>query len=82
MKRSDFLRRMKGALGFDDCDHTQMKNGFDRFLKIYTDIKEKLNESGFGIDPEKDSTLEKGNHKQTYDVNICINYLKPYLIYE
>ncbi|XP_035715514.1 uncharacterized protein LOC118438837 [Folsomia candida] len=59
-KKMDFLRRMREKLRFNQCDDTQLKNGFDRFMKAYTDVKDKLQQSGFGVDPEKDETLNDG----------------------
>jgi hypothetical protein len=70
MKRMDFLRRMRDSLGYEDCEDKQLKKGFDRFLKAYTDTKDKLEQSGFGIDPEKDATLKKGN--LLLDCLLCI----------
>lgn len=61
-----FVRKMKAALKLE-CEDTQVKNGFDRLIKNYTDVKTKLNASGFGVDPEKDRTLnlESGWFKNT-----------------
>lgn len=42
-------------------DDTKMKNGFISFMRKFDEVRVKLNSSGFGIDPEKDATLQKGN---------------------
>lgn len=44
----------------EDCTDTQLKNGYSTFYSKYAGVKQKLNSSGFGIDPEKDATLNKG----------------------
>ncbi len=50
---------MKTKLGIT-CTKTQLKNGFQSFLKKYKDVKDKLNSSGFGVDPSIDKDLEEG----------------------
>jgi hypothetical protein len=42
------------------CDKKQLSNGFGTFLKKYRDVRDKLNSSGFGVDPEVDLSLDKG----------------------
>jgi len=59
-RKMEYLRKMRDALKLS-CSDLQLKNGFNNFLRKYTDVKKKLNSSGFGIDPEKDVTLNKGN---------------------
>jgi hypothetical protein len=55
----EFLQKMRDRLNFN-CDDVQLKNGFGTFIKKYADIRTQLNSSGFGVDPEKDSSLDKG----------------------
>jgi hypothetical protein len=54
-----FMKCMKEHLGLT-CTEQQFKNGFSSFLKKYQDIRQKLNQSGFGVDPDVDATLNKG----------------------
>lgn len=42
------------------ADDKQLRNGFQFMMFKYEDVKRKLNSSGFGIDPEKDKSLDKG----------------------
>jgi hypothetical protein len=66
---------MKEQLNLDNCDEKQFKNGFDRFLKCYTDTKDKLSHSGFGVDPEVDQSLDKGfcyNFNFLYFILLCV----------
>jgi hypothetical protein len=51
---------MKESLQIQECNDVQLRNGFRIFLKKYDLVKQKLNASGFGIDPEKDKSLDKG----------------------
>lgn len=65
----EFLRRMRDALEISP-DDTQLKNGFQHFLKKYEEVKQKLESSGFGIDPEKDATLSKGTLTLKASINV------------
>lgn len=59
-KKAQFLRQMKDDLGID-CNETQFRNGFNSIIRKYMEIRKQLNSSGFGVDPEKDATLDKGS---------------------
>lgn len=54
---------MRVGLGIPCDDERKLKNAFAELIKRYTDVKAKLNSSGFGIDPQKDATLDKGEFK-------------------
>ncbi len=64
-RKIHFLRQMRDALEIP-VDDTKLKNGFINFMRKFDEVRVKLNSSGFGIDPEKDATLQKGNTQHSH----------------
>ncbi|CAL8129432.1 unnamed protein product [Orchesella dallaii] len=58
-RKMNFLRKMRDELKLI-CSDIQLKNGFNNLIRKYKEVKKKLNLSGFGIDPEKDASLNTG----------------------
>jgi hypothetical protein len=75
MKRAHFLRKMRDSFGWAELSELQIKNGFTAILKQYQEIREKLNSSGFGVDPEVDATLDKGIGSAHYFSNLFLKNL-------
>jgi len=72
----EFYRRMRAAC-LIDCTDQQMRNGFKNFLDKYTEVKQRLNASGFGVDPEVDATLDYGKLYINLTIS-CINLLPEF----
>jgi len=57
--KTNFILKMVEQLGFN-CTKKQATNCFDSILRKYKEVKDTLNTTGFGIDPEKDKSIEEG----------------------
>ena len=63
-----FRRKMKEALGWNEITENQLKNELHALLTKYNEVKDKLKSSGFGVDPDIDSTIDKGMHLTSHQI--------------